>query len=534
MMTLNEFFKQQKIEYKKRLKKQKIMNSQEYKDTKLKDNLLENRLKDFEEDLLREKVKYSFDEEYKKMISLLRFVFPNIPQDRYTIRNSRILTDDEIQLYERLEECKKEKIICKIEEDAGKCERLLGYLLLIKASAKKSQIQEGVEEQIKKLFHSFSRNPLQYMPVEEIEETSNDDSVCKKRKTSANKRELLYQLYDSIFINRSDDGLDYEENLKITPYINENEKEIISFLLHIDPADENIMYLTKQRIISQLIEQDQSELDEIQKTENAIAKFNKIIDMVLGEELLEYAASLHDYFKCKKEVILSPFDFRKHSTRYYCEINQYGKESVLDELSSAEVDFINYLYQLYYDYCEKYEKSDQESAYDISNAENSRKWNILNEEERDTLAQYVWKLCDDNRTIFKYIREEDLIEERKKKYFLFGENSEEDQYFEEQGVSLGGWRIKETDINDTAEEAKEIIYSLVADIGNHPYYNTFKRAERIFQICKDAPCLIDLENPDMKKLYSKLEDQLKNADSICQKLIECYEKERAFLVEDKA
>jgi hypothetical protein len=46
--------------------------------------------------------------------------------------------------------------------------------------------------------------------------------------------------------------------------------------------------------------------------------------------------------------------------------------------------------------------------------------------------------------------------------------------------------------------------------------------------------VIDLENPDMKKLYSKLEAQLKNADSICQKMIECYEKARAFRFEDEA
>ena len=538
-MTLNEFLKQNKIEQEKKSYKQDILKSEDYEKTKYKEQFLANRFNAYEANLLSKMADYTFsDEEYKEMIDLLRFVFPNIPYDRYTFRRHRLLTYDEIQMYEKIEECENEKPISQINEDAQKCERLLCYLLLMKRNVKQSEIPEDIEKQIKNLFYSFSRNPLQYMSIEESEKKTNDSSVCNKRKTHDNKRELFDRLYERIFINRSDDVLDHEENSGPTPYINENEKEIVSFLLHIDPAEENITYLTEQRIIDQLIDQDQSELDRIQKTENANTKFNRILDMILGEALLEDSLSLYRYFEDQKENIRSPFEWKKRGDQYYYEEKPdwLGEESVFDELNSVEVDFINYLYQLYNICLKKGEETKQVDNYDIRNPENSRKWDILNTEEREKLAGYVWQLCDDDQTIKKYIRKADIIEARKNKYFLCSKNSDEDQDFEknedfeEQGFSLGEWRIANT---DELDEAKEILCALAADIGNHPYYETYKRAEQIFQFCKETLYLMDLENPEMKRHYSALEDTLKKADSICKRLYKRVEKERAFRLDDE-
>jgi hypothetical protein len=532
LMTLNDFFIQKKVEEKKDLWKQDIMKTQEYRNTEMKEKLLENRLKSYEERFASSIASDPFDEEYLEMIDLLRFIFPNIPYDRHTLRCRQLLTYDEVQTYEQLEECKKEKIISQINEDFGKCERLLGYLLLMKTSAK-LVIQEDVEEKIKNLFYSFSRKPPQYLPIGESDKQTNDSSVRKKRKTHENKKELLDRLYESVFVNRSDKVIDSEKTAGMIPYINENEKAIVSFLLHIDPAEENIMYLTKQRIINQLIDRDLSESDEIQKTENANTKFNRILDMTLGEALLEAVESLHRYFKDQIDGIQSPLEYKQKGTRYYFEMKPdlLGKESVFDELNSEEVDFINYLYQLYDAHLEEYDGMEREDDYDIRNPENSRNWDILNTEERERLATYVLKLCEDDRTVLKYIREIDLINERKKKYYLFGENPAEDQDFEEQGSPLGSWKV---DHANKSDEAKEIIYSLVADIGNHPYYNTYKCAERIFRFCQSTLSFTDLENPDMKKYNSKLKEQLKNADQICRKMAKCIEEERSFQMNDES
>ena len=539
LMMLNEFLKQQKIKQKKKLYKQDILKSEDYEKTKYKEQFLANRLNAYEAKLLSEMANYTFsDEEYTEMIDLLRFVFPNIPHDRYTFRCHRLLTHDEMQMYEKIEECEKEKLISQIDEDAQKCERLLCYLLLMKRNVKQSEIQEDTEEQIKNLFHSFSSNPLQYISIEESEKNTNDMSVCNKRKTHNNKRELFDRLYERIFINRSDNAPDHEENSRLLPYINENEKEIVSFLLHVDPAQEDITFLTEQRIINQLIAQDQSEVDQIQKMENANAKLNRIIDMVLGEELLEDACSLYRYFEDEKEDIRSIWEWKNRGDRYWCEVNPdwLGKESVFEELNSMEIDFINYLYHLYNLCLKKGEEMKQVDNYDIRNPENSRKWDILNTEEREQLAGYIWQLYEDDQTIKKYTRKVDITEARENKYCLFSKNSDEDPDFEkdgdfeEQGFSLGEWRIANT---DELDEAKEILLSLAADIGNHPYYETYKRAEQIFQFCKETLWLMDLGNPETKRLYSSLEDKLKKTDSVCKRLSKRLEKDRAFRLDDE-
>jgi hypothetical protein len=260
--------------------------------------------------------------------------------------------------------------------------------------------------------------------------------------------------------------------------------------------------------------------------------------MTLGEALLEDSRSLYRYFEDQKENIRSPFEWKKRGDQYYYEEKPdwLGKESVFDELNFVEVDFINYLYQLYNICLKKGEETKQVDNYDIRNPENSRKWDILNTEEREKLAGYVWQLCDDDQTIKKYIRKADIIEAKKNKYFLCSKNSDEDQDFEknedfeEQGFSLGEWRIANT---DELDEAKEILCALAADIGNHPYYGTYKRAEQIFQFCKETLYLMDLGNPEMKRHYSALEDTLKKADSICKRLYKRVEKERAFRLDDE-
>ena len=560
-MTLNEFLIQKKQEYAKYLRKQDIMKSQEYQNTKRKDELLKNRMKDFEEKISISMEGYSFDCEYQKMISLLRFVFPNIPMDRYTFRSNILSTGEEALMYEEIESSKKEKVVCDIDEDIEKWERLAAYLLFMEASEKQSVI-ENTKKAIKTLIHSFSENPPKYIPKDNFEEKNNNSDVSKKRKTHTNKRELLDQLYKNIFINRSDEGLAYEEISGLTPYINANEKEFVSFLLHLDPADENLMYLTKQRIIDQLIEQDYSELDEIEKTEKANLNFKQIVDMLQEDGVLTDIENLRRIYKGKKDSLLSSIEYRKKGSQYYPAAKQdlWGKESVFDELNAAEVDFLNYLYRLYYSYREKYRDSNQKDKFDISNFKNSKKWDILNQEERETLAEYILKLCDEGRCILKYVREEDICAERRKKYsfedYIFGRHygyAEHEPTCENRNIEcvddsssildecdpeeyelpFGKWISKNSDdLNDVLEEANEIVYSLVAEIKEYPYYDTYKRAERVLQLCQKSSDLINLENPDMKALYLTLEAKIKEADSICQKLIECSKKERKLQIKD--
>ena len=122
---------------------------------------------------------------------------------------------------------------------------------------------------------------------------------------------------------------------------------------------------------------------------------------------------------------------------------------------------------------------------------------IISETENDYDVLFEWpplqKLIDKTSEL---VRNRLFTEDEKKKYYLFGENPAEDQDFEEQGSPLGSWKV---DHANKSDEAKEIIYSLVADIGNHPYYNTYKCAERIFRFCQSMLSFTDLENPDMKK-----------------------------------
>lgn len=500
-MTLEKFLKQKYIEEQKYLWKQEIMASPGYKATMFKDQLLEARMKNFQENRYKS---YSFDDEYQKMISLLNFVFPSIPKDRYTVRDYLFLTDEEMEKYNEVQELKDQEIICEINENSRKCFCLLSYLLLMKTSALGSKIR-NIEEEIKNLFHSFSNNFQRYQYktfcLDEVEDKSDAHS---QRKTHDNKGELLDGLYERVFIKRSDSASDDEKAFGITPYINEKEKSMISFLLNIDPDEQKILFSAKQWIIDQLIRKDQSELDETQKAEKAYEKSNQMIYAALGEELLDEAQRLYCYYEGEKEEI------------------QWGikepppvKESAFENLNPEEVDFMNYLYQLYYSNCEKYKDTDKSEDHDVRNPKNSRRWDILKKDERETLASYIEKLCDDDRILFKYIRKKDFMVEKKSNFFC-GENSEEDQIFEFPGFSDGGWRVK-----NISDQAKEMIYSLVASIRDDPYYHTSKRLERLCQFIKAAPGRLDLENPDIKRLYSDLEAKIKNADSIYFKLSKC-------------
>ena len=529
-MTLKEFLYQKNMEYYKYLRNPEFMKSMEHQDTMLEDKLFESRGMDFKGNTPNLIKQFHFDEEYRRMISLLKFVFPNLPEDRDTFRCPSFLTADEIQKYEQKETLKKEKIICKMDEDLTKCKRLLCYLLLMKITAHHSKIHR-TEGEIKSLFHSFAKNLPDYHRIVENEEQTNDKGNHKKRKSNENKSESLNRLYERIFIKTSDNAFDCERNLSSTLSVEEEEKSIIYFLLHVDSAQDDIMMSTKKRIIDQLMKRDSTATDWLSKTEKASNNFDQIVIEILGIELLENFECVERNYEYGKNYI-------------YYTVNPLGKESVFDELNSAEINFINYLYQLYYSNCEKYGDTDKAAEYDISNPRNSRKWNILNKKERETLAEYIWKLCDDSRTVLKYVRETDLYEEKKYSSFFkhfsrgskFAEedlNAEEEDFSEKSSDYLGEWRRRDADdLNDILENAKKIIYSLVASISTHPYYNSFKCAERVFQLFQDAPYLIDLEDPDEKKLYLDLEAKIKNAYTIYVKLAKCLEKKQKIWEKD--
>ena len=507
MITLEEFLKQKHIEYQKYLWKLRIINSPEYKATMLKDLFLEEQMKGFQENPNK---LYSFQDEYMKMISLLKFVFPDIPQDRYAYRSYRLLTDDETEKYDKIQESKNKEILFEINENSGKLFCLLSYLLLMKTSKFSSRIH-NIEEKIRNVFHSFSEElpQYQYSYIKDVEKKSDNRNT---RKTNPNKSEMLDDLYKCVFIKRSNNLSDDEKTSGFTPYINEDEKSIVEFLLHIDPDKQNILFLAEQRIIDQLIQNDRSELDETQKAEKAYEKCTKIIYATLGETLLKEAKKLHDYYEDARNMYLYPV-YAKNMQLYPVE-NPMFKEQAFAEINSEEIDFINYLYQLYYNNCEKYEEgTDKWETYNIANPKNSRKWDILKKAEKETLSEYIEKLCDDDRTVLKYIGKKDL-EKYNEKYFLFDENSDEDQNIEEDDSSLNAWKIRQA-----TDQAKEIMYSLAATVRNDPYYHTFKQSERIFQFLKSAPNSLDLENPDIKKLYADLEAKMKNADAIYLKLV---------------
>ena len=197
-MTLEKFLKQKHIEEQKYLWKQEIMASQDYKVTRFKDQLLESRMKDFRENPYKS---YSSKDEYHKMISLLNFVFPNIPKDKYTVRGYSFLIDEETEQYNKIKELKDQEIICEVNEVSRKCFCLLSYLLLMKTSALGSKIR-NIEEEIKNLFHSFSNNLHRYqyknIHIDEVEEKNNAD---RQRKTHDNKGELLDR-FMSVFLQK--------------------------------------------------------------------------------------------------------------------------------------------------------------------------------------------------------------------------------------------------------------------------------------------------------------------------------------------
>ena len=498
-MKLEIFLQEKRIEYQKYLWKQEIMASQEYKDTSYKYLLLDERMKSFQEN---PDIPFSFKDEYLNMISLLNFVFPNIPKDRYTERSYLFLTEDETEKYDKIQESKDEEIFREINEDSRKCFCLLSYLFLMKASVLGSKIC-NVEKEIRELFHSFTERFHQYqykiIRFDKGEEKNDDHN---QRKTHPNKGELLDGLYERVFIKRSENVSEAEKAQGITPYLNEEEKSIICFLRNIDPDEQGILFSAEQRIIDQLVHNDRSELDETQKAEKAYAKCKKMMYAVLGDELLNEAARLNDHYESERDWILS------------CRENPPVREIAFKELNPEEIDFINYLYQLYYSNCEKYNDMDKSENHDIKNPKNSRRWDILDQEERETLAAYIENLCDDDQTLLKYIREKDFMKEDKK-HSSCGAISKEEKIIVNYGT-LGGVQIW-----SVSDQAKEMIYSLVASIKDDPYYHTFKRLERLFQFIQAAPNSLNIENPDIKRLYSDLEAKIKNADSIYFKLMKC-------------
>ena len=459
-------------------------------------------------------LRFAFDknEEYQKMVSLLKFVFPHLPKTRKISRGYAFLTDEEIQEYEQIAASKLDKIICIMDEDFIRCQRLLCYLLLVKLSTPNLKINH-IEKDIKNLFHSFSKDIPYYYRIFENEEQSSDERNCKKRNPNVNKREALNCLYERVFIKRLDAEFDYEKKLDSVPYINE-EKNIVDFLLHIDPAQNDIMILTKQRIFDRVIGSDQSSKDNVEKLEKTNAQVNRIVTETLGTELLK----AYEHVECNYEGV-------KNYIYHYHSINRLGKEDLFDELNSAEIELIDFLYELYYKKCEKHGDENKAYEHNINNPKNSRKWEILEERDRETLAKYIWNLRDGGRTILKYIGDTELYEY--KEYTSFYQHSanvlspKENWNDEEENSSKKSSSQGVDKLNDILKDAEEVLLLLVASVSNHPYYGTFKRVERIFQFCKDAPYLIDLKDPDVRNLYLDLEFKIKQADAIYMKLAKC-------------
>ena len=424
-------------------------------------------------------------DEYEYMISLLNFVFADIPLERLTPRDRECLSEEEFHKYFDIGVLKYKCVLSKMNGDMRKCALLFFYLVLMWIEGHYADISENMEA-IKKQLASFSYALPDYSydykwvkvsqkEIEKIKKEIETEKACTdvekrgKRKPNDNRRDKLNALYEKIFLKRAEKVSASDRRKGFTPYIDDKEAWVIRLLLKHKQGkrETDLLQSYGKLVVRTLVKRDCSDLDKKAKEQNAR---NKLTEILQSEFFCNSTSKVTDicnkYIKKKNEIY-----------ELYC--NYYlGAESVFDHLSSDEVILWNYLHRLHKKYTEIYANKKNADHYDISLKKNRCAWGILTKEERKTLAELVMNLDDSQWTFLKYIRAGSVFDVMRERIF----------------------------------------YSLIADISGNPYYITSRKVEQIAYMIQHASDWDVPSDLQTHKLYESLIEKIKKADEICVKI----------------
>ena len=294
-MTLNEFLWEKNIEDQRESKKSEILNSPEYQETKLKKEFLENRMKAFESEIAKTDKTSFLPDEYEKMISLLNFVFADIPSERLTPRDRECLSEKNFNKYWEISVSKYECALSKLNGDMRKCTLLFFYLVLMWLEGHYTDISEHANE-IEAMLKYFSYTLRDYSydynwvtvsqkEVDKMKKEIETEMSCGivekkgKRKTNLNQRDQLNALYEKIFLKRAETVSASDRRKGITSYIDDKEARVIRLLLEHKPGkrETNPLKSYEKLVVRVLVKRDDSDLNRKEKAQNARNKLKEIL-----------------------------------------------------------------------------------------------------------------------------------------------------------------------------------------------------------------------------------------------------------------
>lgn len=322
-----------------------------------------------------------FQSAYSQIIEILNYVFPHITEDNFTLENDRKIPEKKrtMSLEERSEWFSLAlKELCT---DQHSFKVMYRYVLLMHVLHGESRISEFYDV-LSKMLDSFDRTfpPYLSQPCPNYLYFQDDTPLERpnKRKTNDNKRETLRQKY----------------------------LDIISLI----KTSENIILLeTGIRA--------ETEMDALLLCPN--------MDKAKVTELMN-SNRFYTLDKKYRAVYQKYTGYIEKATDQYYEYLTYEHDHI-DVFQENEVNLIKYLYKIYLQNLRK------SPIVDIRDKKNQNNWNILTEEERAKLLQYVDELNDENQTYLKYMGP--IMEEREYNYSKLLESLSGNHMFETQKLA---------------------------------------------------------------------------------------------------
>lgn len=290
--------------------------------------------------------------EYLTLIKTLNFVFKN--KRNKTNNKKTIISLEKVDIYSPSDYEKFDDIYVKRIIDLNSCTFLYCYVLGLYANGFREEL-DCVKNDILNAFKSINRkNPSYYEKV---------SMGTKKKKSHDSKRDCLRALYSRIMGKRSSKA-----------------------------------YLTVYQDLIKKIES-----CDLEHLECLVKEYREKID---GKGCL--IAYREDIDKIGKEYESLRDDYLEK----IFQIRECMWDSVYDNgltfPNIYEISFIEFLYKL----CKKYGNRKKATPIDLRLSKNHQKWFLLNQEERDSLTNYLHQLDDDDNTYLKYIKCDDEKEAR--------------------------------------------------------------------------------------------------------------------------
>ena len=288
---------------------------------------------------------------YQKMKMMLKYVFDFEYDSDYIVNRPYLMSKNAQKKAYKNEYAIYQKLRNLIFGDQKKCTFLYYYVLIL--TLENNSDAQRIKEETHMLFKSIKKNPPQY-------NRSMIESLSGTRTTSRNKHETIDYYFENVKVPRS-----------------------------ISPKARETILLLKAATYKHKTEDDWKQI---------FSEYRP------WEELIEESEMLGEYTKAFFAIGKT---YREILDDIWCDfyLAPYGVKKRFVNFNDAEVKLIQYLYIL------NRTEGKENRIYDFESKEgkkhhknpNHHNWGKLLDDERQTLAQYLYELYDENDTYMKYI-----------------------------------------------------------------------------------------------------------------------------------